>query len=72
MLSETAAPLFSRLVDANWELSQHQKNNLGQPNFFEKYHELQAAYEDAELALIDEIGEAEYSRLMCMGRKMFA
>jgi hypothetical protein len=72
MLTENARPLLSSLIDANWELSQHQKNNIGKPNFFETYHTLQAEYEFAKEALIDEIGEAEYNRLMCMGRKMFA
>jgi hypothetical protein len=72
MLTENARPLFTNLIDANWELSQHQKNNLGKPNFFQRYHELQAEYEFAKEALIEEIGETEYNRIMSMGKKMFA
>ena len=72
MLTENARPLFSNLIDANWELSQHQKNNLGKPNFFQRYHELQAEYEFAKEALIEEIGETQYNRIMSMGKKMFA
>ena len=72
MLTENARPLFTNLIDANWELYQHQKNNLGKPNFFQRYHELQAEYEFAKEALIEEIGETEYNRIMSMGKKMFA
>jgi len=72
MLTENARPLLSNLIDANWELSQHQKNNLGKPNFFQRYHELQAEYEFAKEALIEEIGETQYNRIMSMGKKMFA
>lgn len=72
MLTENARPLFSSLIDANWELSQHLKNNIGKPDFFQRYHELQAEYELAKEALIEEMGESEYNRLMSMGKKMFA
>jgi hypothetical protein len=72
MLTENARPLFSKLIDANWEVSQHEKLSRNEPNYFQRYHELVAEYEAAKDELIAEIGEAQYNRLMTMGRKMFA
>lgn len=72
MLSENARPLLSKLIDANWEVAQHELNNEGSPDYFVRLEELCGEYRRAKQDLIDEIGEGEYNRLMRMGSEMFA
>ena len=72
MLTEKARPLLSKLIDANWEVAQHELNNQQEPDYFVRYEQLCGEYHKAKQDLIDEIGVEEYNRLMRMGSEMFS
>ena len=71
-LSEKASKLFSKLVDANWELKEYQEKNANSPTFFQGLLENHKRFKEIEKDLIDEIGRERYDHFMDMGRKMFA
>jgi hypothetical protein len=71
-LTERARKLFSKLVDANWELKEYQENNRNSPTFFSGLLEQHKKYIQTENELIAEIGQAHYDHYISMGRKMFA
>ena len=64
MLTEQARQIFSKLIDANWELDQ-----ATNPTVKEALNDL---CRKLRSELIDEMGEEEYDRFIEQGRQMFS
>jgi len=67
MLTETARPLFSKLLDVNMRMTE-----AADANDLKGYLAAEAEYKDLENQIIDDMGITAWRNFINMGRQMFA
>lgn len=67
MLTETARPLFSKLLDANMRMTQAMESND-----LKAYLASESEYKDLEAQIIEDMGITAWRNFINIGRQMFA